>query len=515
MPLTSQTKHNDVQQIEVDSRPRAFLQLWKYDQATQEIELAKPLRHSASGQFGRVQIGDTVWVVTVDAQGILYVIGRIVVGEVLSDDEAVERFGEQIYEAEWHIAAQEGTEEHPQWVSLMAIASHLNFDSKGGHTHLNVTNNRVDAKQLQSMRQLTSEAARLVEEHWNSSAGESKGSEREKENRKRGEQLKGEEVISVPCATSLHITEETDVHACPNEYPWSSYRETRYMTFRASGGTMKRVCQIQDTIILPNLSEDLHMVPLEYRERVAAYIEQREREWHFTGGNFKFYILSRENVIKLPHLPRLKRNIAGHCYIWLHDLQSGEKIVPVSSQSSGVPSAVKIKSLLKVIDEVEVKEARQHENETTPPPSVPFDPEEFDPETLNDAREYQAKQIVSRRGQAGFRQRLMEAYNNQCAFTGYFPESALEAAHIVPFCGPDSNHVANGLLLRADIHTLFDQGLISVDTSDPDKLTVLLSSVLLESSYKYLNGKSVNIPKDPALRPSLKALEWHCKQADI
>ena len=50
----------------------------------------------------------------------------------------------------------------------------------------------------------------------------------------------------------------------------------------------------------------------------------------------------------------------------------------------------------------------------------------------------------------------MDAYGGRCAITGYDVEEALQAAHIVPYLGPQSNTVNNGLLLRADVHNLFD-----------------------------------------------------------
>ena len=326
-----------------------------------------------------------------------------------------------------------------------------------------------------------------------------------------------EEVISVPCGTSIHMSEATGVHACPNEYPWSSYRPTRYMALRHPGSFMRRVYRVEHTVILPRLAADLALVPEEFRTRVAAYIERRQREWNFTGNNFKFYILSLEDAIELTGPPRPEQPIQGHCYFWLSDLLSGEKVVQVSSKSSGLPPAVPLKPLkeaLAIVEAEQVALASQiDEGDALIGDEVLV--EEFDPETLNHARDYLARQIVSRRGQPAFRQKLLDAYEGQCAFTGYSPASALEAAHIIPYCGPDSDRVANGLLLRADIHSLFDQGLIAVDTSNPSQFTIVIAPALLDSSYKYLSGKAVRLPKNLVLRPSSKALEWHRKDAGL
>jgi predicted restriction endonuclease len=68
--------------------------------------------------------------------------------------------------------------------------------------------------------------------------------------------------------------------------------------------------------------------------------------------------------------------------------------------------------------------------------------------------------IKTRRGQPAFRQALLTEYKGTCCITGCKIEAVLEAAHIIPN-GDETNYsVYNGLLLRADVHTLFDLGLL-------------------------------------------------------
>ena len=121
----------------------------------------------------------------------------------------------------------------------------------------------------------------------------------------------------------------------------------------------------------------------------------------------------------------------------------------------------------------------------------------------NDEIERVLRQIVQRRGQPEFRERVLAAYGGLCAITGCDAKAALEAAHIEPYRGPSSNVVTNGLLLRSDIHTLFDLGLIAVV---PDKLTIKLAQELKKTAYGELNGKRLRLPKAPKHRPSAKAL---------
>jgi hypothetical protein len=86
------------------------------------------------------------------------------------------------------------------------------------------------------------------------------------------------------------------------------------------------------------------------------------------------------------------------------------------------------------------------------------------------AEEQQARKkiqtdISRRQGGGKFRQKLLDAYGRRCAITGCDADDTLEAAHIRTYEGSDDNDMRNGILLRADIHTLFDLGLICVRTS--------------------------------------------------
>lgn len=68
-----------------------------------------------------------------------------------------------------------------------------------------------------------------------------------------------------------------------------------------------------------------------------------------------------------------------------------------------------------------------------------------------------------RPGQAKFRSRLIQVYRGRCAVTGCTVEEALQAAHIYTISGEDENDPSNGILMRADIHLLFDKGILRVE----------------------------------------------------
>jgi hypothetical protein len=134
------------------------------------------------------------------------------------------------------------------------------------------------------------------------------------------------------------------------------------------------------------------------------------------------------------------------------------------------------------------------------------DNEPFDPTNAKDAREKVLREIRARRGQKQFRDALIDAYERRCAITGCDVLDVLEAAHITPYLGPETNDVTNGLLLRADLHTLVDTYLVAVD---PKTLKVLVSPTIQDPMYRALHGQALRATKTKASAPSEAALRQH------
>jgi putative restriction endonuclease len=93
-----------------------------------------------------------------------------------------------------------------------------------------------------------------------------------------------------------------------------------------------------------------------------------------------------------------------------------------------------------------------------------------------------------------------------CAVTGCATEQVLEAVHITPYLGKQTNHLTNGLLLRSDLHTLFDLGLIGVA---PSTFELLLSPSLRNSDYARYSGRRISVPVKSGDQPGEKALKQH------
>jgi len=103
--------------------------------------------------------------------------------------------------------------------------------------------------------------------------------------------------------------------------------------------------------------------------------------------------------------------------------------------------------------------------------------------------------------QSEFRSRLLEEYGNRCAISGFGPVEILEAAHIVGHAESGNSSLTNGLLLRADLHGLFDLNLLRID---PESRTVVVDA--RAKDYMQLQGVRLRDPASPASRPSTERL---------
>jgi HNH endonuclease len=118
--------------------------------------------------------------------------------------------------------------------------------------------------------------------------------------------------------------------------------------------------------------------------------------------------------------------------------------------------------------------------------------------------------IRPRLGQGTFRVMVTDAYKRRCAVTGERTLPALEAAHIKPFAEGGSHEPTNGLLLRRDIHALFDTGYVTVT---PD-LRFNVSRRIKEEfengrHYYQLHGQPISLPISINWKPQAAALAWH------
>jgi putative restriction endonuclease len=119
-----------------------------------------------------------------------------------------------------------------------------------------------------------------------------------------------------------------------------------------------------------------------------------------------------------------------------------------------------------------------------------------------------------RLGQGSFRVLVTDSYDRRCAITNERTLPALDAAHIKPFSADGEHRVQNGLLMRRDLHALFDRGYLTVTPG----LALEVSRRIREEfengrDYYRLHGNLIRPPANPLHRPSVEYLEWHNQNA--
>lgn len=126
-------------------------------------------------------------------------------------------------------------------------------------------------------------------------------------------------------------------------------------------------------------------------------------------------------------------------------------------------------------------------------------------------RRYGEPQLVRPRlGQGAFRVAVTDAYKRQCAISGGRVLPALDAAHIRSYSDGGPHEVSNGLLLRRDIHCVFDAGYATIDE---DLRWVVSDRVRTDfnngNEYRRVHGNQLFVPTSIAARPDPEQLRWH------
>jgi putative restriction endonuclease len=118
--------------------------------------------------------------------------------------------------------------------------------------------------------------------------------------------------------------------------------------------------------------------------------------------------------------------------------------------------------------------------------------------------------ITPRLGQGAFRVAVTEAYGRQCAITGGKVLPALDAAHIRPFSEGGYHTKSNGILLRKDIHSVFDAGYATVDKDYRFLVSKKVKEVFNNGEeYLSLHGKALRLPNGKSDWPNPDFIQWH------
>jgi putative restriction endonuclease len=123
------------------------------------------------------------------------------------------------------------------------------------------------------------------------------------------------------------------------------------------------------------------------------------------------------------------------------------------------------------------------------------------------------RMVIPRLGQGGFKAVVQEVYVRRCAVTNHKIMPTLQAAHIVPVAKGGEHRVDNGILMRSDVHTMFDRGYIAID----DEFRLLVSPRLRSEfgngeEFYSKEGQIINLPNRVLNRPSPEFLSWHMEE---
>lgn len=124
---------------------------------------------------------------------------------------------------------------------------------------------------------------------------------------------------------------------------------------------------------------------------------------------------------------------------------------------------------------------------------------------------YAAKYLTKvRLGQGAFRVNLTEAYQRKCAISGEKTLPVLEAAHIKPYALSGPNYTTNGILMRADMHKLFDSGYMTITSDYKVEVSPKIKETFENGKdyYKH-HGQKIILPQEKANHPEQLYIEWH------
>lgn len=133
------------------------------------------------------------------------------------------------------------------------------------------------------------------------------------------------------------------------------------------------------------------------------------------------------------------------------------------------------------------------------------------PSVANNIRRYgELTVVVPRLGQGTFRIMVTDAYQRRCAVTRERTLPALEAAHIKPYNDSGPHDVRNGLLLRSDIHKLFDTGYVTISSDYHFEVSRRIKEEFENGrDYYALHGQTIQLPGSKSYWPDSNYVSWH------
>ena len=118
--------------------------------------------------------------------------------------------------------------------------------------------------------------------------------------------------------------------------------------------------------------------------------------------------------------------------------------------------------------------------------------------------------VRPRLGQGAFRILVTDTYQRRCAVTGERTLPVLEASHIRPYADGGQHEVTNGLLLRSDLHTLFDRGYVTISPEHRLEVSRRIREEFENGrDYYAFSGRQIRLPRPGETHPDPVLLDWH------
>lgn len=179
-----------------------------------------------------------------------------------------------------------------------------------------------------------------------------------------------------------------------------------------------------------------------------------------------------------------------------------------SAQSQSEDSGISILGLLQVKNAVLVWQGHQ----PTPLPKLPtkdFFPWKPNPswKQIRDSLERESIMVLKRHDADKFRSMVLDIYGNRCAISGYSSVASIDVAHIVPYHGSESDVIQNAIPLRADLHRLFDNGLIRIEKIPNGIEYQVLVHQIARTDYIQFHKTNLLVPEGQQNQPSEEALK--------
>jgi hypothetical protein len=238
----------------------------------------------------------------------------------------------------------------------------------------------------------------------------------------------------------------------------------------------------------------IDVLPLEWFATTGSKIDETHKVRSRNGREYeaKCNVTIRGLVAKLDYEPYDAFNKSQKMQLGVARLQFADTDRTAISNAQWKPKGA---------DEFEDCEIETPQFEV--PPALPYTPP-------SGAAKKKAHMVRERPGQKAFRRDLKSAYRDRCCITDCGVSDALEGAHVDPYKAPASDNVRNGLLLRKDVHALFDEHLIGIE---PETLIIRVASLARsEECYSGLPGTKLNLPAEPSHHPDLGALQRHWRR---